>query len=96
MALLQSRPPTAVLDIMGVDREGRYWITGLIPTGTGTGRGDRRYIVEVIDPTTRELVLSQPVEGPMRFLPGGEYAFSIHADSDGVQSFTVWRVGIRR
>jgi hypothetical protein len=96
---LQSLPMQPEISLMGVEETGLYFVLGMVPRTPGVPRSDqasRRYLVEVLDPVSRQILLSQPVEEGMRFFPGGRYAFSMKADQDGLYSYTVWRLRLRR
>jgi hypothetical protein len=89
--------------MMGVDRAGLVWFLGTEYVGDLTPQmvvsqqlppaHDR---IEVFDPRTRQLLVSQEVDGPAILMPGTDLAYAPLSDADGVVTCPIFRVRLRR
>jgi hypothetical protein len=77
------------LALAGIDVNGRPWVLGHNP-----GDPPRSHILEIIDPSRREKVMSVRVEHDFRLLNASGLAYSKEWDSLGVVKISVWRVRI--
>ena len=98
---LRERAPHPVFT--GVDATGLLWVHITIPIEKGQmcctpnqPRPKLSYLVEIIDPGTNAVLLSHSTDAVRFLIPGTDLAYSAVGDEDGVVSFTVWRVTIRR
>jgi hypothetical protein len=53
-------------------------------------------LAEVIDPRTKQVLVSKPAPAMMEILPGTNLAFSGSVDGDGFYITTVWRFEFRQ
>jgi hypothetical protein len=75
-----------------IDNAGRFWMAGMFPLPA-----EKRnvYLLEVIDPKTRQVLASRRLDVFLQFLPGSDLAYSSAEDADGFTTFTVWRLEFR-
>jgi hypothetical protein len=70
--------------LTGVDTLGQVWAWGKAP-GTTRTQG----VLEIVDPRTGEVRVSQKVPAPISLLRGGALAYSATIDDDGFKTFVV-------
>ena len=87
-------PPASGVTVAGVDRAGRVWAVGNVPTSS-QNPGAVTYMLEVVDPVSRSKVLSTRVAHNFMRIRGADFLYSRRVDPDGVVTITVWRVTIR-
>ena len=77
--------------ITGVDTLGQVWAYGKAP-GAKLGDG----ILEILDPRTGEVLVSQKMRSPVSLLRSGDLAFTGVSDSDGFITVTVSKYRVIR
>lgn len=89
--------------LVGADPSGLLWMNGWNLTAPYTPRmavagvsPQRSLRLEVIDPRTRQVLASSPFSASVTFLPGSNLAYSISQNPDGVLTYTIWRLSLRR
>jgi hypothetical protein len=94
----------AHMELAGMDSLGRLFATRMLPHA-GSSIVDpslppTQYVnsfwMDVLDLQRKQIIASQQVPVSVTFIRGTQLAFSVDTDSDGVVSFTVWRVGVER
>jgi hypothetical protein len=78
-------------EIAGTTKDGLVLVAGAPPAPGGLGPAR----VDVIDPNARVVLFSQTMGKWPQFLPGATQAITVNTDSDGIMTFSLWRVAIR-
>jgi hypothetical protein len=86
----------------GVDTTGLIWMSAIIAAPDRAVRAseatadDYSFLTEVLDPVRGELLVSRPATRPLMFLPHSNLAVTVHEDQDGVVTFVIHRMQLRR
>jgi hypothetical protein len=91
----------ASVGFAGTDPAGLLWFVGTRLTAPYTPQmaaaGATQQVahsLEVFDPGAGHRLASVPFETRVRFLAGTNLAYSVASDSDGVPTYTVWRMTV--
>ena len=90
--------PGTVIELLGVDQGGLLW-TGIghpIAFDSTTLQIRYSFRLEVFDPVARRILASRQFSEGIRLFNGTDIAVSPQKDSDGVTTYTLWRVAITR
>ena len=85
--------------VWGADSAGFIWATATVYSQSYTGSGPEpapELFLEVFDPVRREMVLSRRMDFPYVLVGGTNMAFTLAINSDGIRTYTLYRVKVIR
>jgi hypothetical protein len=85
----QVRVGGTIISLSGVDGSGRLWLNGRTSDPSISANGEVHRL-EVFDPRTGNVVVSQTVPSPLHLLPPGDRVLTGSVDSNGVLRITAW------
>jgi hypothetical protein len=95
-SVINDLPAVTTVRLMGADTSGLIWFSGKVVSSDGRNPPKVSYLAEVIDPRTKQVLVSKPAPAMMEILPGTNLAFSGSVDGDGFYITTVWRFEFRQ